>query len=103
MKKLTKQILSFIFLGGFFISLDLSIFAVATNRFINDFGSEMQAKSVEVTKFLPFDSNSGIIKKDGETSRPILMGDIQQLNTYENNVIFGYLTIGQLWNILNYK
>lgn len=54
--------------------------------------------------FNNMDSFTGEFKlKEGQTNRQIVMGDIQQLQTYENNVVFGYLTIGQLWNILNYS
>ena len=66
MKKLTKQILCIVALSGFFISFNASIFFTTTYRFINDFNGEMQAKSVEVSKFLPFDKDSGVVRKEGE-------------------------------------
>lgn len=72
MKKITKQILSIAGLTTFIIGFDASIFTVCTQRCINDFSKEMSAKSVEVSKFLPFDSESEIVIKEGEK----LTGDL---------------------------
>lgn len=66
MNKLAKQILSIVALSAFFIGFDASVYTVCTYRCINDFSKEMSAKSVEVSKFLPFDSQSGIVVKEGE-------------------------------------
>lgn len=54
--------------------------------------------------FTTFDSISAGLKapESGEKTRPITKGDIYQAQVYENSLYFGYLTIGQLANIVNY-
>lgn len=53
--------------------------------------------------FTSLDSiTSGLATKNGER-RPITYGDIYQAQTYENNLFYGYLTVGQLANIAQYS
>ena len=47
-KKLVKQILAIFGVVSFMVITNVFIFAVFTNRCINDTSSQMQAKSVEV-------------------------------------------------------
>ena len=60
MKKLTKQLLTLFGTAALFAAFDFSAYHLITKRFINQTGAEMQAKSVEVSKFLPFDPQSEI-------------------------------------------
>lgn len=64
MKKLTKQIAALLGTAALFAAFDLSAYQLIVKRFINQTGAEMQAKSVEISKFLPFDPNSEIISLD---------------------------------------
>ena len=64
-KVLTKQILAVFGVVAFFVITNVFIFYVFTNRCINDFGSQMQAKSVEVDEYLPFAEKTKIVKKEG--------------------------------------
>ena len=66
MKKVTKQIFAIGGLASFFLAFDGLFYVSLTNRCINDFSPEMSAKSVEISKFLPFGEDSGIVKKEGE-------------------------------------
>lgn len=53
--------------------------------------------------FTSFDSiTSEFAETQGGIKRPIKYGDIYQAQTYENTLYFGYLTIGQLANIVEY-
>jgi len=63
-KVLTKQIFAILGVVTFFVITNVFIYVVFTNRCINDFSSQMQAKSVEVDQYLPFDSKTNIVKKD---------------------------------------
>lgn len=62
--KLTKQIALIVFVAAMFAAFDIAVYNIFTKRYINDTSSEMQAKSIEVSKYLPFDENSGIVKID---------------------------------------
>ena len=63
-KVLTKQILAILGVVAFFVITNVFIFYVFTNRCINDFDSQMQAKSVEVDEYLPFAEKTKIVKKE---------------------------------------
>ena len=63
-KLLIKQILSIFGVVTFFVVTNVFIYFVFTNRCVNDFSSQMQAKSVEVDEYLPFASETKIVKKE---------------------------------------
>lgn len=52
--------------------------------------------------FISFDSitHEFVVPEGGE--KPVTVGDIYQLQTYENNLSWGWLSIGQLCNIIDY-
>lgn len=62
--KLTKQIAVIVFVAAMFVAFDIAVYNIFTKRYINDTSPEMQAKSIELSKYLPFDEKSGIIKID---------------------------------------
>ena len=63
--KLARQLLSMGVLIGLFVVLNLTVFIVFTYRCIPHTGEGMQAKSVELDAYLPFEEDSGIVKLDG--------------------------------------
>ena len=63
MKKINKQALAIIALIILFISFDIGFYNLITKRFINNYGEEMQEKSIKLKEYLPFDENSKIVKK----------------------------------------
>ena len=75
-KKLVKQILSIIGVVSAFVITNVFIYYVFTNRCINDFSSQMQAKSVEVDEYLPFAKETKIVKKEGTK----LDGDLPKID-----------------------
>lgn len=60
-----------------FFILDLGIYRLFTKRVIPDTSAEMQAKSVEVSEYLPFTDDSGIVKIKSELT---LTGDLPVLD-----------------------
>ena len=72
-KKLVKQIVIIAGVVGTFTIANAFVFAVFTNRVINYSSSQMQAKSVEVDKFLPFAKETKIVKKENADK---LQGDL---------------------------
>ena len=76
--KTVKQISIILLLIAFFAAFDLAIYNVFTKHFIKDTSPEMQAKSVELSKYLPFDENSEIVKLDSslklESDLPVIDG-----------------------------
>ncbi len=64
--KLAKQIAAIVLLAALFAAFDLAIYFTFTKRYINNTSPEMQAKSVELNKYLPFEEDSGIVKLDSE-------------------------------------
>ncbi len=64
--RLKKQIAVLLALFLFFTAVDFGFYNVFTKRYINDTSEQMQAKSIELYKYLPFDSNSQIVKLDSE-------------------------------------
>ncbi len=56
-----------------FAAFDIVVYNIFTKRYVNDTSPEMQAKSIELSKYLPFDENSGIVKIDSVTK---LSGDL---------------------------
>ena len=75
--KLIKQLLTIIGVVTFIVITDVFIYFVFTNRCINDFSSQMQAKSVEVDEYLPFAKETKIIKKEYENK---LDGDLPKID-----------------------
>ncbi len=61
-----KQILSLVLIASCFIVLDLGIYNLFTKNYINSSSPEMQAKSVEVSEYLPFVEDTKIIKLETE-------------------------------------
>lgn len=76
-KKLVKQIFAIFGVVSFFVITNVFIFFVFTNRCINDFSSQMQAKSVEVDEYLPFASETKIVKKNAPAK---LEGDLPKID-----------------------
>ena len=76
--KLVKQILAIVGVVTFFVITNVFIYFVFTNRCVNDFSSQMQAKSVEVDEYLPFAKETGIVKKEApeklEGDLPVIDG-----------------------------
>ncbi len=72
-KTLIKQISVILGVVAFFVVTNVFIYFVFTNRCVNDFSSEMQAKSVEVHEYLPFAEETKIIKKEASEK---LSGDL---------------------------
>ena len=66
MKKLHKQILALVSVVLVFALLNLSIYNVFTYRVIHRYGDEMQAKSITLSEYLPFDEDSKIVKLDSD-------------------------------------
>lgn len=63
-KKLFGQIMAIVGVISFFVVTNVFIYFVFTNRCVNDFSSQMQAKSVEVDEYLPFANETKIVKKE---------------------------------------
>ena len=64
-RKLTGQLLSLGTLVLLFVMLNLTVFFVFTRRCLPATSEGMQAKSVELGAYLPFEEDSGIVKLDG--------------------------------------
>ena len=64
-RKLTGQLLSLGTLVLLFVMLNLTVFFVFTHRCLPATSEGMQAKSVELGAYLPFEEDSGIVKLDG--------------------------------------
>ncbi len=74
---LKKQLCIIILSVLLFAILDFSIYHIFTRRVIPDTSAEMQAKSVEVSEYLPFEENSKIVKMRSELT---LTGDLPVLD-----------------------
>ena len=75
--KLIKQILVIVGVVTFFVVTNVFIYFVFTNRCVNDFSNQMQAKSVEVDEYLPFAKETKIVKKDAPEK---LSGDLPKMD-----------------------
>ena len=75
-KLLIKQIFAILGVTTFFVITNVFIYFVFTNRCINDFSSQMQAKSVEVDEYLPFANETKIVKKESAK----LDGDLPKID-----------------------
>ncbi|MBE6847110.1 MAG: phosphate ABC transporter substrate-binding protein, PhoT family [Ruminococcus sp.] len=72
-KKLTKQLLCIGSLSAMFLAFDLGIYHCFTKRCTETESAEFQAKSVEVSAYLPFDADSAIVRHRSEVQ---LTGDL---------------------------
>ncbi len=81
-----KQILSLVLLAALFLSLDLTIYFLFTRRCTSTFGSATAAKSIEVSDYLPFAADSGVVRIDGAEKLsgelPVLDGAAALLPVY---------------------
>lgn len=75
--KLFRQITSILLVIFCFVGFDLAIWNLATKRCINYTSEGMQAKSVELDKYLPFDPDSRIARVDSSLK---LEGDLPVLD-----------------------
>lgn len=73
MKKLRKQIAAVSALVLCFAGFDFAVYRLFTKRCISDYSEGMQAKSVELDEYLPFDGGSKIAIKKSELT---LTGDL---------------------------
>ena len=71
--KLKNQIFVILGLILAFVLFDLSIFNVVTKRYIDPRGDEMKSRSIEVSEYLPFAEDSGIVHVDSSVK---LSGDL---------------------------
>ncbi len=73
MKKLTKQLAVLIGLALGFAAFDAAVYCNVTRRYINSTSPEMQSKSIEVSRYVPFDANAELVQSDAKMT---LTGDI---------------------------
>ena len=71
--KLSRQISMILSLILIFVLFDWSVYELVTKRYINHLSEGMQAKSIELNQYLPFEDDSQIVKIDSETK---LSGDL---------------------------
>lgn len=62
--KTFRQILTILLIILIFAGFDFSVYNLFTKRYINNTSEQMQAKSIELEKYLPFEENSEVIKVD---------------------------------------
>ncbi|MDE5770065.1 MAG: substrate-binding domain-containing protein [Ruminococcus sp.] len=62
--KLFQQLSTLFLLIMCFVGFDISVYNLFTKRYINNTSEQMQAKSIELDKYLPFEENSEVIKID---------------------------------------
>ena len=77
MKKVYKQLLIIFGVVLFFFCINFLIYNIFTYRCINRYGEDMQAKSVELDEYLPFDENSKIVDEKASIT---LTGDLPVLD-----------------------
>ena len=75
--KLFRQIVSLILIAACFVGYDVLIWNLITKRYINDAGNDVQVKSIELDKYLPFDENSSIVPVESELT---LSGELPVLD-----------------------
>lgn len=75
--KSIKQIGALVLIAALFIAFDLAIYNVFTKRYINHTSEGMQAKSVELDKYLPFEEDSEVAKINSSLT---LAGDLPVLD-----------------------
>ncbi|MDE5620393.1 MAG: substrate-binding domain-containing protein [Ruminococcus sp.] len=62
--KLFQQISTLFLLIMCFVGFDISVYNLFTKRYINSTSEQMQTKSIELDKYLPFDKNSEVVNID---------------------------------------
>lgn len=62
--KVFRQMVSLVLLAALFLCFDITIYENITKKYINYSSEGMQAKSVELDEYLPFDENSQIARVD---------------------------------------
>lgn len=75
--KLTKQIGVLALIAALFAAFDITVYNVFTRRYINHTSEGMQAKSVELDKYLPFEDDSEVVKIEASLA---LDGDLPVLD-----------------------
>lgn len=64
--KLVKQIMTIFLIILMFAAFEASIYNIFTKKYINNTSEQMQAKSIELDKYLPFEEESQVAKIDSE-------------------------------------
>lgn len=77
MKKLIGQIFCIIVLLAVFAVFDVTIYRVFTKRCMSDYSEGLQAKSIELDEYLPFEEESKIVKRKSSLQ---LEGDLPVLD-----------------------
>lgn len=77
MKKIYRQFLIIGAIVTLFVLFDIGIYQTFTRRCISDYSEGMQAKSVELDEYLPFEEDSQIVKIHSELQ---LSGDLPVLD-----------------------
>lgn len=62
--KTFRQISTILLIILIFAEFDFSVYNLFTKRYINSTSEQMQAKSIELDKYLPFEENSEVVKID---------------------------------------
>lgn len=62
--KTFRQISTILLIILIFAGFDFSVYNLFTKRYINSTSEQMQAKSIELDKYLPFEENSEVVKID---------------------------------------
>lgn len=61
-----RQIALILLLIAVFVGFDFSVYNLFTKRYINSTSEQMQAKSIELDKYLPFEEDSEVVRVDTE-------------------------------------
>ena len=75
--KMGKQLCIIICMILAIVLFDISVFNIVTKRYIDNRGSEMKSRSIEVSEYLPFTEDSGICHIDTDVK---LSGDLPVLD-----------------------
>ena len=61
-RKTTRQLSAILLVAMSFALFNFSIYHIFTKRCLNSYGADMQAKSVELDEYLPFEKDSKVVK-----------------------------------------
>ena len=75
--KIAKQISTLLLIAALFAAFDITVYNVFTRRYTNHTSEGMQAKSVELDKYLPFEDDSEVVKIEASLA---LDGDLPVLD-----------------------
>ncbi len=75
--KIAKQISALLLIAALFAAFDITVYNVFRRRYINHTSEGMQAKSVELDKYLPFEDDSEVVKIEASLA---LDGDLPVLD-----------------------